>query len=114
MADDVLDYTSNAVTLGKNAGDDLAEGKLTLPLIICRTLLQGDSRKLVDEAIRAGNLAQLDQIVRLIHDSGALQASIEKARVRADAALSALDVLPESRWKSAMLALAHYSVGRQY
>ncbi len=114
VTDDVLDYTSDAVTLGKNVGDDLAEGKLTLPLILCRTLLQGDRHQLVDDAIRQGDIAQLDQIVRLIRDSGALQASVNKAQVRAQAALSALELIPESRWKSAMLALAHYSVGRRH
>jgi octaprenyl-diphosphate synthase len=114
VTDDVLDYTSDAFTLGKNAGDDLAEGKPTLPLILCRNLVHGDHHKLVDDAIRQGDIAQLDQIVHLIRDSGALQASIDKAQARAHAALSALDVIPASRWKSAMLALARYSVGRQH
>jgi octaprenyl-diphosphate synthase len=114
VTDDVLDYTSDADTLGKNAGNDLAEGKPTLPLILCRNLVQGDHHKLVDDAIRQGDIAQLDQIVHLIRDSGALQASIDKAQARAHAALSALDVIPASRWKSAMLALARYSVGRQH
>jgi octaprenyl-diphosphate synthase len=113
VADDVLDYTSNAATLGKNAGDDLAEGKPTLPLILCRALVQDSRRQLIDDAIRDGDSAQLDRIIHLIDDSGALQASIDKAQLRARAAMEALDIIPDSRWKSAMLALAHYSVGRQ-
>jgi len=114
VTDDVLDYTSDALTLGKNSGDDLAEGKPTLPLILCRSMLQGEHRKLVDDAIRQGDITQLGRIVQLIRDSGALQASIDKAQDRARAALSALDRIPESRWKSAMQSLAHYSVGRQH
>lgn len=114
VTDDVLDYTSDAVTLGKNAGDDLAEGKPTLPLILCRNLVQGDHHRLVDDAIRQGDITQLHQIVDLIRDSGALQAAKDKAQARAHAALLALDLIAESRWKSAMLALAHYSVRRQH
>jgi octaprenyl-diphosphate synthase len=114
ITDDVLDYTSNADTLGKNAGGDLAEGKPTLPLILCRAELQGSLRELVDESIRQGDSSRLDQIVKLIRETGALQASIEKARSRAQAALSALEKLPESRWKHAMAALATYSVSRQH
>lgn len=114
VADDVLDYTSDALTLGKNAGDDLAEGKITLPIILCRSQLQRDDRILLDEVIRQGDLSRLDQVVDLINKSGAVQASVDRARLRANAALSALDILPESRWKSALRALAHYSIGRQH
>jgi octaprenyl-diphosphate synthase len=114
ITDDVLDYTSNAETLGKNAGDDLAEGKPTLPLILCRAELQGSLRELVDQSIRQGDSSGLDQIVRLIRDTGALQSSIDKARYRANAALAALETLPASRWKDAMAALATYSVSRQH
>jgi len=114
VADDVLDYTSDASTLGKNVGDDLAEGKLTLPLILCRSQLSGSSRELLDEAIRQGDISQLGKIASMIKECGALETSIEKARIRADAALSALDILPESHWKNGLLTLARYSVGRQY
>ena len=114
ITDDVLDYTSNADTLGKNAGDDLAEGKPTLPLILCRAGLQGSLRELVDESIRQGDSSRLDQIVRLIRDTGALQTSIDRARSRANAALAALERLPASRWKDAMAAVAAYSVSRQH
>jgi octaprenyl-diphosphate synthase len=114
VADDVLDYTSDALTLGKNVGDDLSEGKITLPIILCRSQLQGDRRMMLDDVIRQGDLARLDQVIDFIHESGAVQASVDRAQLRADAALSALDALPESRWKSALRTLAHYSVGRQH
>jgi len=114
VADDVLDYTSDSVTLGKNAGDDLAEGKITLPIILCREQLRGPEKELLDEAVKKGDVAQLGQIVDLIHQTGALQASVDRARLRAEAASSALEAVPESRWKNALLALAHYSVGRRH
>jgi octaprenyl-diphosphate synthase len=113
VADDVLDYTSDAATMGKNAGDDLAEGKPTLPLILCRQLVGGGQHALIDDAIRNGDTAQLQHIVGLIRDSGALQATMDRAGARARAALAALDAITASPWKSAMLTLAHYSVDRQ-
>jgi len=114
IADDVLDYTSSALALGKNVGNDLAEGKPTLPLILCRESLAGEQRELVDEAIRQGDSSNLGCIVQLIRDSGALESSIEKARTRASRALSALEALPASRWKDSMATLAHYSVLRHH
>jgi len=114
IADDVLDYTSDSTILGKNAGDDLAEGKLTLPLILCRSQLSGASLEILDAAIRQGDTSQLGRITAMIHESGALEASIEKARLLAGNALNALAKLPESDWKSGLLALASYSVARQY
>ena len=113
VADDVLDYTSDATTLGKNIGDDLAEGKPTLPLILCRARLQGASLDLVDSAIREGDTTQLAEITRLIRDTGALEASMDRARMRASAALAALAPLPDSPWKTALVTLADYSVSRK-
>lgn len=114
ITDDVLDYTSNADALGKNAGDDLAEGKPTLPLILCRAALNGHSREIIDESIRQGDNSKLDQIVTLIRNTGALQSALGIGRDRANAALLALKDVPESRWKTAMQWLADYSVSRHH
>jgi octaprenyl-diphosphate synthase len=114
VADDVLDYTADTDRLGKNVGDDLAEGKPTLPLILCRRNLPQHERYLIDNTIREGSLDQLERITELITSSGALRKAKNKARKRADAALEALDPLPESKWKDAMLLLAEYSVSRDY
>jgi len=114
VADDVLDYTSDAGTLGKNVGDDLAEGKPTLPLILCRARLEGPSRDLVDDSIRQGDTSHLGEITRFIRESGALEASMDRARTRASAALAALAPLPDSPWKAALVTLADYSVSRSH
>ncbi|MEJ8568897.1 polyprenyl synthetase family protein [Elongatibacter sediminis] len=114
IADDVLDYMSDAGTLGKNVGDDLAEGKPTLPLIVCRERLDENQRQRVDAAIRDGDTRSLPDILRLIHDTGAVEASLAEARARADAALEAIGGLPESRWKEALAALAEYAVDRRF
>jgi octaprenyl-diphosphate synthase len=114
VADDVLDYMSDAETLGKNSGDDLAEGKPTLPLILCREHATSESRQLIDDAVRTGDLEQLERITALIRDSGALEEAMQHAVDRADAALAAIDPIPSSEWKQAMQTLARYSVTREF
>jgi octaprenyl-diphosphate synthase len=114
VADDVLDYTADAETLGKNIGDDLAEGKPTLPLIITRQSLGADERELVDATVREGGIDRIEQIVALIRRSGALDASLAAARARAGAAADAITALPGSAWKDALLDLAAYSVTRNH
>jgi len=114
VADDVLDYTASSDTLGKNIGDDLAEGKPTLPLILSRKTLGREQQALIDETIRQGGLDRIEQIVDLIRGSGALDESMEVARRRSRAATNALAGLPDSAWKNAMADLASYSVSRQY
>jgi octaprenyl-diphosphate synthase len=114
VADDVLDYTASTDTLGKNIGDDLAEGKPTLPLILSRKNLDRQHQSMIDDTIRDGGIDRMEQIVELIRSSGALDESMDIARGRSDAAKQALSALPESKWKSAMIDLATYSVSRQY
>ena len=114
VADDVLDYSADADKLGKNSGDDLAEGKVTLPLILCREQAGEEDRKLIDESIRKGDLGQIHRITSLIRDSGALDQARQIAHDRANAALAAITPLAPSPWKDAMEQLARYSVTRDY
>jgi len=114
VADDVLDYVAEADTLGKNSGDDLAEGKPTLPLILCREQAGEKERRLIDESIRKGDLGQLHRITSLIKDSGALDQARQVAHDKANAALAAIAPLAPSPWKEAMEQLARYSVMRDY
>ena len=114
VADDVLDYTSDAATLGKNIGDDLAEGKPTLPLILGRKLVDDAGRRLIDDAIRHGEVEGIGRIVELVRDCGALDRSHEAALNRATAADEAIRRLPDSKWKDAMESLASYAVSRRY
>lgn len=115
IADDVLDYRGDASSLGKCLGDDLAEGKLTLPIII--TLQRGSEhgKALVREVIakpHAVEPAQFKQVMDALEECGALDESLERARREAAAAAAELAGLPESTAKKWMLELCYYAIRR--
>ncbi len=114
IADDLLDYMSDASTLGKNIGDDLAEGKPTLPLIYA---MEGADPALLEtlrHAVEQGGLTSLDEIILAIQNSGALERTRDVALKYADLAHQALAELPASEWRDALAALADYAVSRGY
>ncbi|MDI3262260.1 polyprenyl synthetase family protein [Aerosticca soli] len=114
IADDLLDYVSDAATLGKNIGDDLAEGKPTLPLIYALQGADAGQARALRQAIEHGGLDALDQIVAAIRDSGALERTHARARSHADAARASIETLPPSACRDALIALADYSVQRDH
>ena len=114
VMDDILDYTGDDGKLGKNVGDDLAEGKPTLPLILCRQNLEREDRRLVDKVIREGDEAHFERIIELIGTSGALRRSRQRARAAAANAKDALEGLERSDWSEAMNLLADYSINREF
>lgn len=114
LIDDVLDYTSSAEDMGKNLGDDLAEGKPTLPLIYAMRKGTDEQANMVKEAIKTGGLAQIEQIHEAIHSSGAIGYTADCAKNEVEQAISALDFLPDSDYKSALIFLANFSVNRNH
>jgi octaprenyl-diphosphate synthase len=110
LVDDVLDFRSNPAERGKNLGDDLAEGKPTLPLIYALRSASEPNRALIRTAIRQGGLAQLEPIVSAIESTGGLEYAAELARRESAAALAALEKLPDSIYKSGLAALARFAV----
>ncbi|HEX7323951.1 MAG TPA: polyprenyl synthetase family protein [Rhodanobacteraceae bacterium] len=112
IADDLLDYVSDASTLGKNIGDDLAEGKPTLPLIYAIQRSTPMQAELLRNAITSQRLAALDVIIAAIRDSGALERTRARAQAHADAAHAALQTLPASDYRDALAGLADYAVNR--
>jgi len=114
IADDVLDYTSDAATLGKNLGDDLAEGKATLPLIHAIGHSDAHVRDALRAAIEHGDTSALPQVLAAIHASGGLEYSRERARGYADLAERALDGLDDNDYLAALRGLARYAVNRDH
>ena len=114
LVDDMLDYSSSSTELGKNIGDDLAEGKPTLPLIYTMRTGTGEQRELIREAIEQGGLERINDIIKAIESSGAIDYTARLARQEKDAAVEALAILPESVYKEALLGLAEFAISRTY
>lgn len=114
ITDDVLDYTGDVGTMGKNAGDDLAEGKPTLPLIFARARCKPDEREILDEAIRNGGLDDLSPVLAIIRKTDSLNTAMACAMAQADEARQAIQGLPASKWRVALEQLADYSVNRNH
>jgi octaprenyl-diphosphate synthase len=114
IADDLLDYTGDAGTLGKNIGDDLAEGKPTLPLIYALQRATPEQAQSLRRAIEHGGLDSLERIIAAIRDSGALERTRERAQGHAEAARNALTALPDSPYRQALVALADHAVERTF
>ena len=114
VADDVLDYASDAATLGKNLGDDLAEGKATLPLIHAMRHSDAATRAVLREAVEQGDTDALPQVLAAIEACGSLDYSRERARHYAREAEAALAGLGDNDFVAALRGLAHYSVSRDH
>ncbi|WP_462159152.1 octaprenyl diphosphate synthase [Pseudoalteromonas sp. GB56] len=115
LVDDVLDYSADAETLGKNIGDDLAEGKPTLPLIYAMTKAQPEQVAQIRSAIEQGNgLEHLDDILETLKQTKALEITMERAQQEADKAIAALSFLAPSAEKDALIALANIAVKRDH
>jgi octaprenyl-diphosphate synthase len=114
LVDDVLDYQSNSAELGKNLGDDLAEGKPTLPLIYALRTGTDEQRALIRGAIEQGSLEHLQQITAAIESTGGLAYTARLARREAALAIEAIAILPDSAYKQALRELADFAVERAY
>ena len=113
VIDDVLDYDGDASEMGKNLGDDLREGKATLPLIIAMQRGTEQERATIRQAIETGGTEQMAQIVAIVQRSGALQATRDAAAVEAQRALNALQALPQNPYSDALEQLASQLLQRR-
>ena len=114
LVDDALDYKSTAEELGKNLGDDLAEGKPTLPVIYALANAPAVESARLREAIEHGGIDDLDQITRLIETSGGLEYTARMARRETELAIEALGKLPATKYRDALESLADFAVARTY
>lgn len=113
LVDDALDYGASPEELGKNLGDDLAEGKMTLPLIYAMEQGAASERRMIRAAIEAGGLESLHEIRGVIDATGALRYTADRAQEAADLAIAALSGIPESEYRRALVAIAEFAVKRR-
>ena len=112
LVDDLLDYEGNSHELGKNVGDDLREGKPTLPLLLAMERATDAERGLIRHAIEHGELQKLDEVLAIVRRTGALDATRAAAQAESDQARAQLARLPPSRAREALLDLCSRSVHR--
>jgi octaprenyl-diphosphate synthase len=113
LVDDALDYNASANEIGKNIGDDLAEGKPTLPLIYAMEKGSAADRDLIRQVIMDGGLEHLDEITQIIEKTGALQYTADRAQEAADTAIVALSGIPDTDYKKALIAVAEFAIRRR-
>lgn len=114
LQDDILDYAADSQEMGKNMGDDLAEGKPTLPLLYAMWHGTEHQTAIIRAAIEHNSgMQHLDEILAAMKSTGALDYTKQKAQQAADSAIAALAPLPESEYKHALITLAHIAADRK-
>lgn len=114
LIDDALDYCTDTKTIGKNTGDDLADGKATMPLLHALHHGTPAQQHLIKQSLKEGGLANLTDILTAIEDTNAIEFTRQFAAREIDSALSALQILPESTYKQALIDLAIFSIQRSH
>ncbi len=113
VIDDVLDYDGDEAVMGKSLGDDLREGKATLPLIAAMQRGTGAERELIRNAIENGSVSELDDVIRIVRHTGSLEVARQAAALEAERAMSEARRLPAGPYTDSLLQLATLSLGRQ-
>jgi len=115
LTDDMLDYSGDYHDTGKNLGDDLAEGKPTLPLIYAMKNGSQEQANIVSKAIQnGGGEGVLESVLKVIHETGALDYTRKKAEAESCMATEAISLLPDSQYKKCLMQLAVFAVSRNY
>ena len=114
LIDDVFDYSSSVEIMGKNIGDDLAEGKPTLPLIYALERCNSQEQLMIREAIENKDSSNSEEIIENIKSCGALALVTEEAKSISEKAINALRHLPDSQYKDALIKLARFAIDRTY
>ncbi len=112
LIDDVLDYEGESDALGKNVGDDLAEGKPTLPLIYAMQNGDDEDASLIAASLKTGGLDSLEEILQIVRSSGGLDYTRGMAKEQVAKAIACLDTLPESSYRDALDSMARFSLER--
>lgn len=114
LVDDVLDYSGNAQEIGKNLGDDLAEGKPTLPLIYAMQHGTPEQAAVIRQAIEQGDISRFDDVLAIVQQTGALAHTRRQAELEAEQAAAAIAAFADSQYKQSLLELAQVAASRQF
>ena len=114
LIDDVLDYSSSSEIIGKDIGDDLSEGKPTLPLIYALERCNPNMQLMIREAITNKDSSHSKEIFQCVIDTGSLALTAEQAQIASKKAIDALNDLPNNQFKDALIQLAKYTIERIY
>jgi len=114
LIDDVLDLSGDSQNIGKNLGDDLAEGKPTLPLLFAMRNGSEQQSAVIRHAIEEGGLEELPAVIKAVHETGALEHVRKLARNEADIACAAIAHLPQTKHHQALISLAEFAVSRNF
>lgn len=114
LIDDILDYTTSSEVMGKNTGDDLAEGKPTLPLIYAMQKGSYEEALLIKEALIHADITKLNEILAIIERTQALRYTYNKACEQVELAIDAIKCLPDSPYKAGLEILARYAIERKF
>lgn len=114
LIDDALDYDGDAIAMGKNVGDDLAEGKPTLPLIRAMQTASSTDKALIQAALKASEIDKnmLEDVIQVVRNSDALEYTRQQAQEQADSAIRCLDSLPASTYRDSLLAMVEFAIRR--
>ena len=112
IIDDTLDYESDSNIIGKEIGDDLSEGKVTLPMIYALEKTKKVENKILKDAIKNADASHIDQIVEILLNVDAFQYSRDIAKIESNRALESIDYLPDSKYKTALKLLCELSLER--
>ena len=112
LIDDLLDYVGDKTVMGKNTGDDLAEGKLTLPIILAIRDSQDPDRQILTNALERKSASDLDRIVSIIESTGALEKTKSAAMEEIRRARACLEKLPDNEYRNALEILTNHSAER--
>lgn len=114
LIDDILDYSGDLAETGKNLGDDLAEGKTTLPIIYAMRKGNAEQGAVIRSALVGGGLSNFEPVLKTIHETGSLEYTRAQAEASVHEACNAITVLPDSKYKDSLLELATFAVTRNY
>jgi octaprenyl-diphosphate synthase len=114
LVDDVLDLSGDAKEIGKNLGDDLAEGKPTLPLLYAMHHSQNEQSSLIRKAIQHGGLDDMEAVLKAVKDTNASEYVLNLAKKESESACAAIQHIPDSPYKSALITLAEFAVQRSF